>query len=36
MTRRVTIEEVKLRLLAAHGDNVVIDESTYVSADKRA
>jgi hypothetical protein len=34
--RRLTIEEVKLRLYEMYGDTVVIDESTYVKVSAKA
>ena len=34
--KRISIDEVKLRLFEIHGDTVTIDETTYISSDKKA
>lgn len=36
MSRKITIEKIKKRIFNVHGNNVIIDESTYYSADKKA
>lgn len=36
VSRKISIEEIKSRLRQVHGDTVTIDESSYISANKRA
>ena len=34
--RKLTIEEVKKQVLCIHGDEIVIDESTYINTRRKA